>query len=199
MVRPSTIMALAGAALLGGLYPGMLHAQSTVDFTGRSHLFVGYTASPPQQMAGFALAATSAGLGGWGLLVDGRFTTDSPAGDIFLSDRTPEQADSEGDRFHRERSAWTTLGLSAVKGLTPEFAVYLGGGVAWETVYFQYEDDTRELAPLGFYWVEDEVQSTVHPNVTLGAFLRMGNRLVAKVGGQSAPRAFVLGGYLRIL
>jgi hypothetical protein len=200
MQRTSTIAALAASLALVAGAAGPIQGQSALDFTGESNWFVGFSASPPQQMAGVATAVTFARLGGWGLLADMRFTTDSPRGDIFLSGRSPDDSDSDGDIFRRERSTWTSLGLSAVRGLTPEFAVYAGGGVTWETVYIQYEDGTRErAAPLGFYWVEDEEQSVSHPNVLLGVMMRMGNRLAVQVGGQTAPRSFVLGGYVRIL
>lgn len=200
MQKTSTIVALAASLALGAGGAGPIQAQSTVDFTGESNWFVGFSTSPPQQMAGVVTAVTFSRLGGWGLLADMRFTTDSPRGDIFLSGRTPGEADADGDEFQRNRSTWTSLGLSAVRGLTPEFAVYGGGGVTWETAYIQYFDETRErAAPLGFYWVEDEERSMVHPNVLFGVLMRIGNRLAVQVGGQTAPRSFVLGGHVRIL
>jgi hypothetical protein len=198
---PKVVTALLLATSLVCLVhaPAPVHAQSTVDFTGQSNIFVGFSASPPQQMAGGAITATFAELRNLGLMADFRITTDSPRNDIFLSGRSPDQADNDGDIFLRERSTWRTVGLSAVKGLTPEFAIYVGGGVTRKEVYLRYEDETRErAAPLGVYWVEDEDQSTDFANVVAGAFLRMGNRLAVQVGGQSAPRSFVLGGHFRI-
>lgn len=200
MARPSTALLPAGVTLLAlAFLQAPLAAQATVDFTGRSHLFVGYSASPPQQMLGFAVTFMSDRFHNLGLMADARFTSDSPAGNFFVADRTPGQADTDGDIFLRQRSAWGSVGASVVKGLTPEFAVYAGGGATWETVYLQYEDETREFGQLGIYWIEDPEQSTIHPNVTLGAFLRMGGRLMVQVGGQTAPRGFTLGGHFRIL
>lgn len=183
----------------GGLAPTPTLAQSTVNFADDSNWLVGYVAAPPRQMAGFGTSFTRGQWNGWGLMADVRWTLDSPARGTFFADRTPDQADQEGDVFNLEENAWTSVGAAAVKGVTPELAVYLGGGVSWRTAYIRYFDQTRERGDLGFYWVEDAAESRSFPNVQGGAFFRLGHRLVIQAGGQTAPAGFVFGGHLRVL
>lgn len=186
-----------GLCLIATLQPPSLQAQSTVDFANRTTFMTGYVVSPPQQLAGFGVGAVFTGLRGFGFYVDGRVSTDSPAREALLP-LTPTDAEADGDFFHREQSAWTNVNVSVVWGLTPEFAAYLGGGIAWETVYLNYEDFTGEKGDLGFYWVEDFDQPELHPSVTAGAFFRMGNRLIVQFGGQTAPIGFIVGLNVRV-
>lgn len=189
---------LMAGIFAGSVTPEPAQAQSTVNFTERSNWLVGYVAAPPRQMLGFGTAATRGAWNGWGAMADVRLTLDSPASRTFLSDRTPEQADAEGDAVNLEENAWTTVGAAVVKGVTPELAVYLGGGVSWRTAYIRYFDESRERGDLGFYWVEDAENSRTFPNVHGGGFFRLGHRLVIQAGGQTAPAGFVFGGHLRV-
>jgi hypothetical protein len=129
--------------------------------------------------------------------VDGKFTHDSPGREHDLLDLTPSEA-REFDIQNIDENAWTTLNVSLVRGLTPEFAAYLGGGVSWKTVYLRFLDESRERDPLGFYWIEDPEDSRTYPNVQAGALFRMGDRLLVQFGGHSAPMGFHVGGHVRV-
>lgn len=202
MTRPMSADVAVGCALIlaASLLPSPVQAQerATVNFTERSNWLLGYVAAPPRQMLGFGAAAILRDVGSWGLMVDGRITTDSPARDDGISDRTPAQADNEGDIFNLDKNAWSSVNLAVVKGVTPEFAAYVGGGVSWRTAYLRYFDETRERGELGFYWVEDEAESQVFPNVQGGVFFRLGDHLVFQIGGQSAPVGVITGIHLRV-
>ncbi|MFW5905063.1 MAG: hypothetical protein ACOCUZ_02480 [bacterium] len=170
---------------------------ATVNFTERSNWLVGYVAAPPRQMLGFGAAATFRTLNGWGFILDGRITTDSPGRDESLLDISRSAADAM-DVWTLDKDAWSTVTIGIVKGLTPEFAGYFGGGVSWKTAYSRYLDESRERGDLGHYWVEDEAESRVYPNVHGGVFFRMGDHLVIQFGGQSAPMGVITGAHLRV-
>jgi hypothetical protein len=107
-----------------------------------------------------------------------------------------EEALALEDIPFRDDSAWATVNLAAVRGITEELAVYLGGGAAWRTIYSQFFDETGERGELGHYWVKDEDRSQVHANILAGAFFRMGNRLVFQFGAETAPAGFSAGMHL---
>lgn len=197
MVRWLSVLAIIGSLPLAALTPSPLAAQSTVNFTERSNWFVGFVISPPRQMLGFGAGAVLGTYGGWGLLVDGKLTHDSPDRQHDLLDLSPAEA-REFDIQNIDENAWTTLNLSLVRGLTPEFAVYAGGGISWKTVYLRFLDETQERGHLGFYWIEDPDDSRTHANVQVGGLFRMGDRLIVQFGGHSAPMGFHVGGHVRV-
>lgn len=196
MGRLLPILAVLGTLSLTGLTPAPASAQSTVNFTERANWFAGFVISPPRQMVGFGAGAVLGSYGGWGLLMDGRLTHDSPARQHDLMDLTPAEA-REFDIQNIDENAWTTLNLALVRGLTPEFAAYVGGGISWKTVYLRFLDETQERGHLGFYWIEDPEDSRTHANVQAGALFRMGDRLIIQFGGHSAPMGFHVGGHVR--
>lgn len=192
-MRALFVGALAGTLLLPQAQP--LSAQTTVDFAERSNWLVGYVVNAPQQLLGFGTGVVLSRLGGFGVYVDAKLTHDSPARDSgFLENMTPQEAMDRGDIFFKDDSAWTTVNIAVVKGISEELALYLGAGPSWRTFYSQFEETPpAELSPLGLYWVEDEVRSEVHANVIAGGFFRMGNRVVFQFGAGTAPAGFTAG------
>jgi hypothetical protein len=195
--RLGTGIVVAGSLLWTASAPSPLAAQGTVDFGEGYNVLVGYVASPPRQMLGLGVVGVLGDRGGWGLMVDGRLTTDSPSGTV-LSDRTPLQADADGDVFNVDKNTWNTVNVALVKAVGREFAFYAGGGVSRKTAYLRYFDPSRERGDLGFYWVENETESKTHPNIQAGGLFRVGDRLVVQAGGQSAPMGVTAGVHLRL-
>jgi hypothetical protein len=195
MVRKLTVSIAVGGLFLGGAAPAS--GQPVVDFSHASNWFVGYVANAPQQLLGFGTGLMVPGLRGFGVYTDVKITTDSRARERgFIATLTPDEALALEDIPFRDDSAWATVNLAVVRGITEELAVYLGGGAAWRTIYSQFFDETGERGELGHYWVKDEDRSQVHANILAGAFFRMGNRLVFQFGAETAPAGFSAGMHL---
>jgi hypothetical protein len=184
---------LSAALLLLGA--GSLEAQRVVDFEGlRTNWLVGYVANPPEQLVGLGFGAIFPNSGGWGFQVNLKTSTDSPRNDFFEPDITPADASQFGDFFFRDRSHWRSANVAVVKAISSDFALYLGGGLSDREVFFQYEDPLGERGNLGIYWVQDDEQSEVYANVVVGAFFRLGRRLVVQFGAERAPAGVTAGG-----
>lgn len=188
--KTGAMFAMAAMCLLpGDRLAGQAQEGRIVDFT-RSNWFLGYVVKPPEQLLGFGGAMMPSGLRRWGLYADGRVSTDAPSSDE-TRDLTADDARTLGE-FFRDQDEWTTVSAAVVRGMTPELALYLGGGASWRTVYSAFNEGTR-LQP-DIFWIEDEDRSQVEPNLVGGAFLRIANRIALQFGGQSAPGGFVVGG-----
>jgi hypothetical protein len=186
---------LAGAAAFLAL-ASPLRAQASVDFAAGSGWMAGYVANAPHQLAGIGTWIMPRGVRGWGLYLDAKLAVESPARQTFLRGVTPDEAEAMGDTYFKTSSAWTSVNIAAVRGLSRELAVYLGAGHSWQTVYLQYVDDTGERGEFGQYWVEDETQSSTFPNVLGGVFFRLANRVVFQFGAESAPAGVTAGMHL---
>lgn len=189
LLRPTDPLVI-GALLSAVATPAA--GQATVDFRNDSNLLVGYVVNAPSQLLGLGVGAMIPVFGGLGLYADAKLTLDSPARDALLS-LTPREAEDLGDVFFARESAWTTLNLAVLKGISPELAVYVGGGPSWQTMYAQYVDDTGERGDRGRYWVEEEGQPVLHANVLGGALFRLGRRISFQFGAERAPGGFTAG------
>lgn len=190
MCKAFTASLLVAAFLVTG--PTSSAGQSTIDFRDGSNWLAGYVANAPSQLLGIGVGAVLPALSGWGVYADAKLTTDSPARDAVQS-MTRQDAEDLGDTFFTQSSAWTSANLAALKGLSPELALYLGAGLSWRTMYSAYVDLTGER---GRYWVEDDEQPVLHPNVLGGAFFRLGRRITFQFGAERAPAGFTVGLHL---
>lgn len=189
----SMVRAMGLLLVLSGAAP--LAAQADVDFSRGSNWTVGYVVAAPSQLLGGGAILGVPALRGWGLYVDAKFPHDDPARDIL---RAGTPADAEGDGHERlnARSAWMSVNLAAVRGMTRELALYLGAGYSHRIQYVQYVDPQGGAA--GRYWVEDFDQPENHVNVIGGAFFRMGRRIIFQAGAQAAPAGFTAGGHILV-
>jgi hypothetical protein len=175
-----------------------LSGQSSVDFATGSSWLVGYVANAPHQLVGAGTLLVSPSLRGWGVYADAKLSSGSPGGDPTLASLAPVEAEALGDQFFRNRSAWISVNLAAVRPVSRELALYIGGGISRESAYAQYRDPSGERGHLGHYWVEDVERSRVHPNVIGGAFFRIGDRLAIQFGAEAAPAGFSAGGHFLV-
>lgn len=165
------------------------------DFTTTPHWVIGYAANIPDQLLGFSGLVLGPQLGGWGIYVDVKRTTDSPADrSDFEPSLTAEEVDNQfGDFRFSDQSAWTTVNVAAVRVLKETFAVYAGAGYSKETAYARYQDPTFTRGVAGFYWVEDDRESGNRINFIGGAWFRATSLLMLQLGGETAPAGFTMG------
>lgn len=189
---PAVALVLAAGMSVALTTP--LSGQANVDFEGGSSWLVGYVANAPHQLLGGATVLVLPAFRGWGIYLDAKLSTNSPGDDPFLLSFSPSDAEAQGDQVFRSRSAWNSVNLAAVRPLSRELALYLGGGASRESAFTQYFDLSGERGQFGHYWVEDGV-SQVRANLIGGALFRIGSRLVIQFGAERAPAGFTAGGH----
>jgi len=189
--------AAAACALLAltALAPGTARAQEGEGEAGQTRLGVGYVANVPNMFVGASAHFIPAGLRGWGVYADVKFDIESPADDEgFIEGLTVEQVDDElGHERSGQEGSWSSVNLALVRTLSPELALYAGGGVGWRKEYRQYFDPDRELGVSGLYWVEDTGLSGTYLNGMAGVMLRLTSSVTAHFGAETAPPGFTLG------
>ncbi len=178
----------AGALLL----PGRVQAQGRFgsDLRNKSYLGIGYVANVPDAFAGgVLLAITPKVLRGAGLLADVKFSPSSPARAAEYDPTiTVDEADNVyGDRLYLQQSAWLVVDLALVYVLTPELALYAGGGYSREHHYRQYFDVSQTRGFEGFYWIPDPAASGNRINGLGGALLRAGHHVLFQMGVGARP------------
>lgn len=201
MLRLHGVAAVVGAVLILLAGGHAVQGQQAIDLAAGGHASAGYVAKPSEQLLGGGVAVLPPRLRGWGVLLDGRISTDGPSEGDIREDRDPQDALSDGHERFRNHRSWTTVSLSVMKGVTPQLALYLGGSASWRTVHtqFHYEDlvgDNRTERV--FYWVEDGDEALVEAGVVGGALFQLRSRFLVQFGGQTAPSGFVLGGHLLV-
>jgi len=160
------------------------------DLRNTPYLGVGYVANVPDAFVGGAMfVLTPKLLGGAGLYADVKFSPSSPARAVeYDATITVDQAENlYGDRLYLQQSAWFSVNLAAVYALTPELAVYAGGGYSREHHYRQYFDGTQTRGFQGFYWVSEPAASGNRVNALGGVLLRAGRYLVFQMGVGARP------------
>jgi hypothetical protein len=192
-------LAILCATILGSLSAtAPVCAQRAIDFAHNANWMAGYVANAPQQLLGVGAWAMPSPRHRWGLYADGKRRFESPAGDALDRTMTPADADALGDRFFKEAAAWTTVNLAAVRGLSSDLAVYLGGGLSRRTMYVQYVDETQTRGQGGQYWVVDDDLTGTFVNVLGGAFFRATARVAFQFGAEAAPAGATVGVHLRL-
>lgn len=179
------LLAASGAPLAA-------QGQGVPSFDRSTHLSVGYVINVPEQFLGFSVMTVGPTWRGWGLYADFKQGTDSPGDDpTFDASMTVDDARVEGIEFTNE-SDWTTFNVALVRAITPDLAVYAGGGYSERTVYREFERNPgQEGSP--FFWVRDDAIQQDHVNVTGGAFLRFIGPFMFQIGFGSAPRGATAG------
>lgn len=172
-------------------------AQVTPEFTlPQPEWLVGYVTNLPDQLLGGAVAAIPRGLGGWGLYVDAKTGTGSPADESsFISDVTRQEAESQfGDLFQNDRSVWRSVNVAVVRAFRPDVVVYAGGGVSRQEAFVRFLDEQRERGDeFGTYWVRDTEAEGWRPNVMGGMLFRLARHIGISFGAEAAPAGFTVG------
>lgn len=95
-----------------------------------------------------------------------------------------------------DQEEWRILNLGVLRAITPEAALYVGGGAAQKSVLREFGDNTDPpLTRSGFYYVQVEDESGWEPNVSFGVLMRGGERIAFSVGFESAPQILSAGVY----
>lgn len=182
--EPPTGAALAVLVALMA-FGGPLDAQ-VPSFERSTHLSVGYVANVPDQFLGISVMTVGPAWRGWGLYADFKQSTDSPADDpTFEAGTTASDAQLAGAEFTNE-SDWTTFNIALVRALTPDFALYAGGGYSKRTVYREFQRNPG-LDGSPFFWIRDDGVQQDHMNLTGGAFLRVIGPFIFQIGFETAP------------
>jgi hypothetical protein len=188
--------AAAAAALLAlaAVVPGGAQAQRDWQLPD-TRIGVGYVANIPNMFVGASAHIIPGGFGGWGLYADIKFDIESPADEEgFIDSLTVAQVEGElGDQRFDQEGSWSSLNLALVRTVSPELAVYAGGGVGWRKEYRQYFDNEQDLGVGGLYWVEDTEVSGTYLNGMAGVMLRLTSAVTAHLGAETAPPGFTLG------
>lgn len=188
--------AAAAAALvaLAAVLPGGAQAQRDWQLS-ETRIGVGYVANIPNMFVGASAHIIPAGFGGWGLYADVKFDIESPADDEgFIDSLTVAEVEGElGDQRFGQEGSWSSVNLAVVRTISPELALYAGGGVGWRKEYRQYFDNDGELGVSGLYWVEDTEVSGTYLNGMAGVMLRLTSAVTAHFGAETAPPGFTIG------
>jgi hypothetical protein len=185
--------------ICGVLCAGSLaHAQGLEGggggFQSETYWAVGYATNAPQQLMGFSTLLFGPRLKGWGIYADVKKGLSTPEDEKgYSSTLTPAEARGFEDLLIKERSAWRSANVAAVRVLSPALAVYLGGGYSRESAYQRYLDAGQERGYLGYYWVADAARSGGHLNLLAGAWFRATSRILFQFGGEMAPGGFTAG------
>lgn len=157
---------------------------------------VGYVTNLPHQLLGGAVVAIPSGLGGWGLYLDGKTVTNSPADESsFIADVTRQEAEAQfGDLFQNDRQVWRSINIAVVRAFRPDVIFYAGGGGSREEAFIRFLDEQRERGDeFGNYWVRDPEAEGWRPNVMGGMFFRLARHIAISFGAEAAPAGFTVG------
>jgi hypothetical protein len=95
----------------------------------------------------------------------------------------------------RDWDEWRFLNLGVLRQVSPEMAIYLGGGAARRTVIREYFDDSLVRSPVGRYYVGHEALSGWESTWNAGVLIRAGRLLILRAGYESAAASLSLGVY----
>jgi hypothetical protein len=193
MAGKRTVLLVLSAMMLLGWSAGSGEAQEGVGLQEGPQWLVGFTAKPPQQLLGGGIAAILSPSGRWGFLADGRVSTDGPQS-RFLRPGVEAGTWPSGAR----KETWANVNTALLRTMTPELALYLGGGLSWRIASFAQYERWEENQPVDMYWVETEGTGELQGNLVVGGLFRMASRIVLQFGWQTAPGGFTVGGYFRV-
>lgn len=195
--RSSTRLAVA-AALLAAASPAAAQAgvPGAEPRVFEPRFGIGYVMNMPNQFAGASAHVLTGFWGGMGVYVDAKFDLDSPEDEEgYLDSLTAREVDDRvGDQLFHTEASWKSVNVALVRAVGPQLAVYAGAGLADNTNYRQYLDETGQMGRLGYYWVRDEERSGTEVNYTAGGIFQLTRSLGFQVGFETTPRGIALGG-----
>ncbi len=196
----STSLALAVLALLA---PAVAAQQATrpspID---HAQFGIGYVANLPDLEVGGAGYVILPRWGGIGVYVDAKVQVSGPPKETAYDPSvTAEQIENDvGGNYIRTEGTWWSVNAAVLRPLSPYFTVYLGGGVAHETSYRQYDQIDRNLGigVGGVVWAEDPRATESRANLMVGMITRLTSRLSAHFGYETQPDGVTAGLTLRL-
>ncbi|MDO9390753.1 MAG: hypothetical protein Q7U71_03155 [bacterium] len=165
-------------------------------FNSGTRLILGYSANIPNQYLGFNMGFTRPRT--WGIFVEFKmnYTSLEIAPYLFddLSVYDEEQTiRSLSDTFIGARDSWISLNTGITRPLNDRFCSYLGLGVSFRRVYRQYYEIYGNMGDNGYFWINDDANSTVNLNVTGGVYCKLGRYFYLQLGGDLRPLGLVAG------
>lgn len=162
-------------------------------FNSGTRLILGYTANIPNQYVGFTLGFSRPRT--WGIFMDFKMNTTSLEIAPYLYDYTPEYVDTTywSDTLKDRKSSWISVNAGLTRPLNDHFCAYLGLGTSFRKAYLQYYEPQGSNGDNGYYWINDDANSTVNLNVTGGIYYKLGRYFYLQLGGDIRPLGLVAG------
>jgi len=122
----------------------------------------------PNTQISFFLGKVYAKSPGWFGEIRGGFGPNED--DIY--DRSVKWAEETlGDSKVDESTAFASYSGGLTFGINTTTSIYIGGGITKVMNYNQYYDPFEILGNDGKYWIEDDTESSIEPNLTAGIML----------------------------
>jgi len=197
----------ATAILLGfmalGAFPGTARAQEAKynyyddegpGFNSGNRLVLGYAVNIPSQYVGFTLGFTRPKT--WGLFLDFKMNTTSlEIAPYLYDDLTVEYVETHytADTLKDNSSSWVSVNCGMTRPLNDHFCSYLGLGASFHKAYLQYREPYEGMGDKGYYWINDDANSTVNLNATGGIYYKLGRYFYLQLGGELNPLGLAAG------
>jgi hypothetical protein len=139
--------------------------------------------------------------GGFGVMVDFKMNHESITGDPTFDDRfTSSQAGDflEVGEYERTRvlEEWMIVNFGLVRPLTEELGLFAGVGAAYREVYDEYSSFPDLDSPASdIVVVENDTDTGWTTNPFGGAFLRLGQNVLVRMGYEVEPQQLGVGVY----
>ncbi len=165
-------------------------------FNSGTRLILGYAANIPNQYVGFNLGFTRPRT--WGIFLDFKMNTASLEIAPYLYDDLSVYDEEQtirslSDTFIGVRDSWISVNTGITRPLNDRFCSYLGLGVSFHRVYRQYYEIYGSMGDNGYFWINDDANSTVNLNVTGGVYYKLGRYFYLQLGGDLRPLGLVAG------
>jgi opacity protein-like surface antigen len=162
-------------------------------FNSGTRLILGYAANIPNQYVGFTLGFTRPRT--WGLFLDYKMNTTSLEIAPYLYDYTPEYVDTTywSDTLIDHNNSWISVNAGLTRPINDRFCAYLGLGISFRKAYLQYYEPQGNNGDNGYYWINDDANSTVNLNVTGGVYYKLGRYFYLQLGGDIKPLGLAAG------
>ena len=163
-------------------------------FNSGTCLMLGYAANIPNQYVGFNLGFTRPKT--WGIFLDFKMNTTSlEIAPYLYDDLTVDYVEEfyTADTLKDNRSSWVSINCGMTRPLNNSFCTYLGLGAAFHKAYLQYREPYDGMGDHGYYWINDDANSTINLNVTGGIYYKLGHYFYLQIGGDLNPLGLVAG------
>ena len=193
MKRTNGLAAAAVLLLSASGLAGQIGSDPADDRSPPRYL-IGYVVNGPEQLLGGGVAWLPTFLNGWGVHATVKTDIDSPANEEgYLEDVSAEEAIEFGDVRRFLEASYTSVNVAVVRAISADLLVYAGGGVAFQTVYGEFFDDTATRSNSGHYWAKYENEGGTLPTLTGGLFFRLNPLIIVQFGAESLPTGMVVG------
>jgi opacity protein-like surface antigen len=162
-------------------------------FNSGTRLILGYAANISNQYLGFTLGFTRPRT--WGIFLDYKMNTASLGIAPYLYDYTVAYVETvyTADTLKDTRNSWISVNAGVTWPVSDRFCSYLGLGLSFNRAYRQYYEPYGNMGDHGYYWINDETNSTVNLNVAGGVYYKLGRYFYLQLGGDLKPLGLAAG------